>query len=83
MADEFEVLNEYNKDDVFKIDNESSVSFKSLLALLSRAHGESYEWIQKNLPSQKSTGGQKRLSIPTILFKHSFTKFFFHNGLQS
>ena len=47
---------QYNKDDVFKIDNESSVSFKSLLALLSRAHGESYEWIQKNLPSLKQYG---------------------------
>lgn len=47
---------QYNKDDVFKIDNESSVSFKSLLALLSRSHGESYEWIQKNLSSLKQYG---------------------------
>lgn len=47
---------QYNKDDVFKIDNGSSVSFKSLLALLSRSHGESYAWIQKNLSSQKQYG---------------------------
>ncbi len=47
---------QYNKDDVFKIDNGSSVSFKSLLALLSRSHGENYEWIQKNLSSLKQYG---------------------------
>ncbi len=43
-------------DECFAIDNESSVSFKNLIALIIRAHGEDFSWIGNNLRQNEYFG---------------------------
>lgn len=50
-------INKYPNTDSFKIDNESSIDFKGLIALIARSHGEDYSWIEKNLAENKCLGG--------------------------
>lgn len=49
-------INKYPNTDSFKIDNESSIDFKGLIALIARSHGEDYSWIEKNLAENKCLG---------------------------
>ena len=50
-------LNDHNeKNDCFNIDNEGSLNFKSLVATITRSHGEDFSWIEKNLKQKEYFG---------------------------
>ena len=50
------INNNYNVNDCFYIDNESSINFKTLVALISRSHGEDFSWINNNLSNKECLG---------------------------
>ena len=54
-SEEF-INTEYQNTDVFKIDNESSIDFRKLIAAIARSHCEDFSWIENNLSETECFG---------------------------
>lgn len=49
-------INNYSEKYCFNIDNEGSINFRTLVALISRSHGEDFSWINNNLSNREWLG---------------------------
>ncbi|MBD5432737.1 MAG: hypothetical protein HDR35_00310 [Treponema sp.] len=54
-SEEF-INTEYSDIEVFKIDNESSIDFRKLIAAIARSHCEDFSWIENNLSETECFG---------------------------
>lgn len=54
-SEEF-INTEYSDIEVFKIDNESSIDFRKLIASIARSHCEDFSWIENNLSEAECFG---------------------------